>query len=301
MIETKASGKVGCRILAGDDCVSDERTTRAPCAGFERCVDAGDDNGDYVVNSDDSAVCLFSTPTPTAPTDTATPVPTHTPTDTPVPSSTPTETPTDTPEPTSTPTQTPTDTPTPTPSCRAPGGIIIPHVVVNQEIDPQVPVLPPNPDADNCLPQTILGGGCAIQALDGSIANGDNVFDASATIDQMRCPGDPAPSYHWEIFKPIGLGNVLYTTAGVSGYRGPVLTMQPNSLPEVLGESPDIFWRVGLTITSNVTGQSTQVFFRFVYARSQLSLSFSTYCQDGQPHDDCFIGDTPVGPATEPI
>lgn len=92
----------------------------------------------------------------------------------------------------------------------------------------------------------------------------DNIYDASATIDLARCPGDPSPSTQWEIFFPPILGGALYTSPGITGSSGPVLTIRPNSLPS-LATSSEPFWRVRLTVTSNVTGQTRQSWFRFEY------------------------------------
>jgi len=280
-IERSSRGKVGCRVMAAEKCVDNPgRVTRVTCSEAERCVDAADDNGDYLVDSRDSAECRSSIPTTTA---TASATATEMIADTATPTSEPTATPTDTPPATpvdtatDTPTQLPSATPTPT-HCTA-SGPIIPHIDVNLDDDPQSPPVPPDPRANNCVPQSINAGGCAINPLDGTIAN---YFDASATVDNSRCPGDPAPSYHWELFKPPGLAGAPYASAGISGYHGPVLTILPNSLPSLAGTDAgqDIFWRVRLTVTSNAgTGQSTESYFRFDYQQSSLTLQASTDCQ----------------------
>ncbi len=205
-----------------------------------------------------------------------------------------------------TPTATPTDT---VRHCEYAAGatgtvIFLPRIEVDADGDLQIPLVPPtdNPAASQfpCAPQSVLGGGCPIFALDGLTSH---VFDARASFDNTReGPGDPEPSYHWEIFKPSFLNSALYTTAGISGYRGPILTLQPNSLPALQGLARDVQYHVGLTITSNVTHESVRVFFRFDYLQSNLGLSVSTDCQriGAVQGPECFIGDTPVGPATEP-
>jgi len=103
-------------------------------------------------------------------------------------------------------------------------------------------------------------------------------FESKSRLASM-CPGDPPPSIHWEIFKPPGLNSVLYTASGISGYHGPVLT-----------------------ITLNVTGESKQVFFRFDYQQSVLTLTMSTDCQTiGHLQDPlCTIEATNGLPANEP-
>lgn len=280
-LESKGD-KIRCRIVTAETCQSDSRYTRTACASSRRCVDAGDGNGDYLVDGSDSFQCRMpaaATPTPTATAtatepveDTATPTvePTQTPTVVPTdpPTAVPTETPTSAPTDTATHAATPTSTATPTSEIPTPtvavcnqSAAIIPHVDVNLEDDPQSPPLPPDPRALNCFPQTISGGGCKLNILEGSI---DNVFDASASFDPARCPGDPAPSYHWEIFLPPINGGALYPSSGITGYDDPVLRIRPNALPS-LSTTSDPFWRVRLTITSNVTSQTSRTWFRFEY------------------------------------
>lgn len=452
-VEISERGKVSCKVRPVADCENSRGRVRTRCDEFVTCVDAGDDNGDYLVNASDSGACLVLTPTPSGtptatatPTateplpDTATPTGTSTPTrtatltqtDTPTqtPTSTPTDTPTSTasatptvvewtycaeesdtcyapanalvrfgangfyrylffgqasevicftdlfgdpnpgaekhceytvvtqtPTPTSTPTHTPTSTFTPTPTppeagwtvcanegggCYLPGnrtvrfgangsytsrfvtaiwvpcttavfgdplpgtlkhcayyiagstptatptsagptptptscnhsGGIVPHIDVNLEDDPQSPTQPIYPPDLHCGPQSFSGGGCRLNPLEGSI---DNFFDASASFDLARCPGDPAPSFHWEIFFPPISGGGLYSSAGITGYHGSLLTVRPNSLPSLAGTS-DLFWRVRLTITSNVTGQTSQTWFSFAY-QTIATLAHATSCQ----------------------
>lgn len=319
-IETKENGRIRCAIRPAGACESKPNRDRVACTDYVNCVDAGDDNADYLVDLFDSGACIASpsaTPSSTSTmTPTATYTPTPTPTDTDTPTATPSDTPTDTPTetPTNTPVDTATNTPAPTatptytatpsftPTVCSGSGPIIPHIDVNKDDDPQSPPLLPDPRANNCPTPSLLGGGCAINALDGTIVN---IFDARATVDLSRCPGDPEPSYHWEIFKPPGLSGAPYSSAGISGYRGPVLTIQPNSLPSLLGTDAgvDPLWRVRLTIQSNVgTGQSTESWFRFDYQSSSLTLQMSTNCQliGHIQGDECTIEAANGLPATEP-
>jgi len=316
-IERSARGKVSCRVKSRAKCIdSDGRYTRVACSEAERCVDAGDDNGDYQVDGSDTAECREvaapSTPTATAtasategPEDTATPTVVPTATATEVPNDTPTEVPTDTPTqtPTNTPSATPTATPTNTPTTTPCGsGAPTARVVINEFDDPQIVVLPPNPAANQCDPQTLLGGGCEINGLDGTIVN---IFDASTSVDPARCPGDPAPSFHWELFRPPGLGGTPYSAAGITGYRGAVLTIRENSFPslEDTEAAGDPNWRVLLTIQSNVAPFSvTQKWFKFEYTSSSLTLQMSTDCQRiGHIQDpECTIEASNGLPATEP-
>jgi len=205
----------------------------------------------------------------------------------------------------STPTPTATGIPsaTPTPTSCTGNGAVVAHADINVNDDPQSPPLPPDPAALSCPPQSVLGGGCAINPLDGSV---DNVFDASASVDAARCnPDDPPPSYHWELFKPPGLGGAAYSSNGITGYHGPVLTIRPSSLPSLFNTDAgeDILWRVRLTVTSNVgTHQTSVTWFRFDYEQSALTLQMSTDCQrighlDGT---QCTIEATNGLPATEP-
>ena len=307
-LTTKGNGKIDCRIVPAAACVSDKRTTRVACVGHSHCVDAGDHNGDYLINRSDGAACraiaaprtptaiatatatevLAGTATPTAePTATATAVPTETPTEAPTdtptepPSATPTATPADTATatPVDTATATPTATPTVTATVCTASGPINARIDVNKDDDPQIVVLPPDPAANQCDPQTLLGGGCEINGLDGTIPN---TFDAGATTDGARCPGDPPPSFRWEIFRPPGLGGTPYSAAGIIGYYGPMLTILPHSLPslEDTEAAGDPNWRVSLSIQSNVFPfHSTQKWFKFEFTSSSLTLQMSTDCQ----------------------
>lgn len=111
-IESKADGKIRCRIITMAKCQSDSRYTRSACSSYARCLDAGDTNGDLLVAAGDSGTCIVpptATLTVTAtPTDTPTPTPTLTATSTPThtatltatltPSATATELPTEPPD-----------------------------------------------------------------------------------------------------------------------------------------------------------------------------------------------------------
>ena len=280
-IETTTAGKIRCAIRPAAACrPKPGRYERVACPEYVTCVDAGDDNGDYRVDRLDSGACV-PTPSPT-PGTTATSSPSSTPTATATAtaSDTPTATPADTATatPIDTATATPTATSTLTATACTASGPILPRIDVNADDDPQVVLLPPAPGSGSCAPQTLLGGGCSIAGLDGTIVN---VFDAGATVDGARCPGDPPPSFHWEIFRPPGLGGTPYAVAGVSGYYGPVLTILPHSFPalEDSDASTDPNWRVRLTIESNVFPfQSVQRWFKFAYTSSALTLQMSADC-----------------------
>lgn len=308
-IETTNAGKIRCAIRPADACRSKPgRYARLACPAYATCVDAGDGNADYRVDRLDSGACV-STPSPT-PSTTGTGSPTLTPTWTPTAtatataSDTPTATPADTA--TATPADTATATPTATPTltstvCTASGPIVA-RIDVNKDVDPQIVVWPPDPAANHCGPQSLLGGGCEIRGLDGTITNS---FDASASVDGARCPGDPLPSFHWQIFRPPGLGVTPYSAAGISGYHGSMLTILPNSFPslEDSDAAGDPTWRVLLTIQSNVFPfQSTAHWFRFEYAGSNVSLEISTDCQRFGTFlgDDCATHWPNSLPATEP-
>jgi hypothetical protein len=185
--------------------------------------------------------------------------------------------------------------------CTASGPIVA-RIDVNKDDDPQIVVLPPAPAANQCDPQSLLGGGCEISGLDGTITN---TFDASASVDGARCPGDPLPSFHWQIFRPPGLGGTPYSAAGISGYHAAVLTILPNSFPSLEDSEAagDPNWRVLLTIQSNVFPfQSTEKWFQFEYTSSSLTLQMSTDCQRiGHIEEpDCSYTAANGLPATEP-
>src|SRR5262249_55228211 len=130
---------------------------------------------------------------------------------------------------------------------------------------------------------------------------------ASTTTAQNFRLGRDTLSYHWEIFKPPGLNSVLYTSNGITGYHSPVLHIAPSALPALQGSAAgqDVIWRVGLTITLDArkpNEQSPQVFFRFDYQQSVLTLTMSTDCQiiGHLQGDVCTIEAVNGLPATEP-
>ena len=304
-IETKANGKISCKVRSADKCVDRPGRGRIACAEYVNCIDAADANRDYLVDRNDSSVCIVPTAgATTTPTSTPTPtaIPTLEDTATATPEDTATATPTDTHTPTFT--HTPTETPTATPTftlAACPVGAPIHIIVINPGDDQEVARVPPNHLGADCFPQNVAGGGCPTRALDASI---DNYFDASASIDPASChPGDPAPSFHWEIFKPTGLSNAPYSAAGITGYHGPVLWMRPQSFPGLSnsGAGTDE-WRVKVTMTSNVTGQSRESWFRFKFQGNAFDLDISTDCQilGLTPDSRCVPEAANLLPATEP-
>jgi hypothetical protein len=157
----------------------------------------------------------------------------------------------------------------------------IPVIHVNYPDDPQDVVVPPA-DVTHCPAQDSDDGGCAINALDGTI---DNTFDASASIDPNSASNGDTVVYQWQIFYPSIFGDkVLYSSSGITGYETPVLHMQAGSLPELDGDprvGADIFWRVDLKETIIGPGgvqAVTEVYFRFAYS-SDFSLQISSDCQ----------------------
>jgi hypothetical protein len=161
------------------------------------------------------------------------------------------------------------------------------------------PFLPPDTRAQQCRPQSIIAGGCALNPQDGSEKA---VFDASESYVPNACPGTKL-RFHWEIFEPPGLNSVLYASSGITGYFQPALTILPSSLPALQGTSAgsDVFWRVGLTVTAD-RGQfpSRQVFFRFDYQQSTLTLTNAVDCHTNPSLPQC-AEEAPNGlPATEP-
>jgi large repetitive protein len=153
---------------------------------------------------------------------------------------------------------------------------IVPNVVVNKDDDPQSPPLPPDPRANQCPPQSLGGGGCVINALDGSVFNS---LDASAS----GYPAEPdLYTFRWELFKPPGLSGAPYSSFGMVGFNSPVLSIWPNSLPSLAGTDAgqDIFWRMKLTVTEKGGAHLSSVtWFRFDYQQSTLTLQMSSDCQ----------------------
>lgn len=271
-LERNHRGTLRCLIVPAAECRDGAtRHSRTACDDYSRCVDAGDSNGDYRVDAQDSGACVappIDTRTPTsspAATFTATFSPTETP------PATPSDTPTN--EPTSTPTATPTHTPPPTetPTCGSETPVI--QVVVDPGTDfEEVPVL-------GCQ-QDQSGGGCPLAAaLDGIEVN---VLDASASFDPRPCATRDALTFRWQLYKPPTLSSEPYAANGITGYLTDTLTMLPSSLPSLddTDAGSDTFWRVRLTVTS-VTPPITQrsVLFRFQYQSSSLTLEMSQDCQ----------------------
>ena len=175
------------------------------------------------------------------------------------------------------------------------------QTTVNAVVDPQNVPYPPN--TNNCDPQTPAAGGCFIDPLDGTAVN---ILDASATIAPTTDPGfDPTLftlAFHWQIYKPPGLGSALYSSNGITGYHSDVLTIQPDSLPELIGTGAGqyVFWTTQLTVTIN--GHTTVGFFKYQYTSSTLTLKLSTTCQvAGQTQTlQCQLSAANGLPATEP-
>ncbi len=322
-IETTTTGKVRCDIRRQDACVSRRgHYQRVACSQYVRCVDAGDQNGDYLVDAADSGGCIVATPTPTVtststltstqtPTSTPTSIPTDTETSTPTLTATDTPTGTATLTPSDTPTSPPTETPTATPSATVTPTFLSPlvHVVVNEDTDVEEIVLflaSGRPTVGGpCASQTAGGGGCPLaNSLDGS-AEVTNVFDASGSINQQSGNGPSDLTYHWEILFPPSLGSGVYTSNGITGYRTAVLTILPSALPslEDTDAGSDTAWRVRLTVTSGQPPYTQTIrYFRFKYTQTELSLQMSIDCQAIGHIDGVFC--TSVGinalPATEP-
>ena len=114
----------------------------------------------------------------------------------------------------------------------------IPKIWINRYDDPQSPPVPPDPGANNCPPQTLTGGGCRVNALDGSI---DNYFDAEASSSLPAGADASLFTYRWELFKPPQLGGVPYSSLGIIGYNSPLLHIGPNSLPSLTNTGSDVF------------------------------------------------------------
>jgi hypothetical protein len=128
----------------------------------------------------------------------------------------------------------------------------------------------------------------------------ENRFEALASIDPRVClKGDPPLSFRWEIFfPPTTNGGQKVTSKGMTGYLTPVLSIQPNSLPEFTAATVDKNWRVKLTITSTVGGEQKQTVarFRFRYAGPLLTISEWLACQNLS--EACQF--EAAGPTTEP-
>jgi hypothetical protein len=168
---------------------------------------------------------------------------------------------------------------------------------LDPEIHGQVPICPILDDGENygCVVPNAFYAGYTYKVY------------ATGIVDPNRRPNDPAPTFHWEIFFPEEEGSAKYTCAGISGYFAPILTILPNSLPDLVGPLiwPSNEWRFRLTVTHHSTDplstgtETTVIGFRVGYAQSALSLTQSAACQNpAVPPSDCLI---PNGrPTTEP-
>jgi hypothetical protein len=180
----------------------------------------------------------------------------------------------------------------------------IPVIDIDFAFDPQIAVVPPQ-DVSHCPSPDANNGGCAINELDGTI---DNTFDASNSVDPNINPSQDQVQYHWQIFYPPVFGSqVVYTSAGITGYHSPVLHIVAGALPQLDGDprvGSDIFWRVELTITITTPhGTIGQVvFFRFAYS-SAFSLQISSSCQltGFFMGTDCALIASQLLPATETV
>jgi hypothetical protein len=334
-IETRSDGSVRCKVQEPGKCVSvPGRFTRLTCSDAVRCIDAADDSGDWAVDSADSGECRppVTTTTSTLAPETTTTLAPETTTTTLADATTTTtladetttttlaeesttttlmETTTTTTleeETTTTTSTTTTSTTTSTTTTTLACGLNVPTPVVRiyvsdfRDNDPlERPVLPPDPRANACAPQTLLGGGCGDPyeiSLDGTVPAR---FDASESYVPNACPGTTL-SYHWQFFKMPALGGTPYAVAGITGYFQPEVAIQPNSFPEVVGATGaaiDPNWRVLLTVTANQGANPVrEVWFKFEYVSSALTLERYLECQS-QP-DDCHSEFWAALPATEP-
>jgi len=328
-IETDADGEVGCRIRTTEKCVDvPGHFVRVACPDQVRCIDAADDNGDLLVNSADSGACRepATTTTTTAEPETTTTLEAETTTTLPAETTTTlVDTPTTTLDEATTTTLeeattttlldattttleegTTTTTVEETTTTTMPCGLQQPTPIVKvlqyegtEVIDTQWPFSPPAPESSLCLPQSILAGGCALNALDGSQKI---VFDASESYVPDACPGTTL-SYHWQIYAPPGLNSVQYASSGITGYFQPALTILPSSLPGLYGTQAghDVLWRIALTVTADRGAfPSRTVIFRFDYQQSSLTLVNATNCQIDPSLPQC-ADEAPNGlPPTEP-
>lgn len=167
---------------------------------------------------------------------------------------------------------------------------------LDPEIHGQVPICPILDDAENY--------GCVVP--NAFYADYTYKFYATGIVDPNRRPNDPAPTFHWEIFFPEEEGSAKYTCAGISGYFAPILTILPNSLPDLIGPLilPSNQWRFRLSVTHHSTDplstgtETTVIGFRIGYSGSALSTDESSRCQNpALPHTDCIPSAVPT---TEP-
>lgn len=155
------------------------------------------------------------------------------------------------------------------------GGIVQVVTATDADGSLQSVRLPPG-DMTGCDPETPAAGGCFIDPLDGTVLN---QLDSTGTLDPSVDPNLYTTSYHWQIYKPPGLGSALYSSNGITGYHAPVLNILDSSLPELIGTGagPYVYWSVGFTVTIN--GYTTTGYFKFQYTSSTLTLRLSTTCQ----------------------
>jgi len=317
-IETKSDGNVRCKVQLPDKCVSvPGRFTRLACSDAVRCIDAADDSGDWAVDSADSGECRPPATTTTStlsPETTTTLVPETTTTLVPETTTTLAEEPTTTTlmeETTTTTTlEEETTTTTSTTSTTLPCGLAAPIPVIRtfflaeREEVPDRPVVPPDPRANACAPQSLLGGGCGggvdpySLGLDGTIPA---YFNASESYVPVACPGTTL-SFHWAFFGPPGISGTPYATSGITGYFSPEVAIAPHSMPSLEDSEAagDPRWRVLLTITANQGANPVrQVWFKFSYVSSSLTLEALEHCQLHPA--DCTTPETMNGrPPTEP-
>lgn len=192
----------------------------------------------------------------------------------PTPSATPTETATHTA--TGTPTDTPTATPTATPTVipcvpdltgaptlgAVPGlGVTSTRHILYTLFDPDLgpissPVNPSLPVAMNV------------------VGNAINTLDATGFVDPASC-GTGTLFYHWVVVYQADTGEVVnpYTAKGLKGYRTPVLTFTPDSMPPGIGS-------IRLDVKSSITNLETSVIFNIeIDTSTQLVISYYLQCQ----------------------
>lgn len=129
--------------------------------------------------------------------------------------------------------------------------------------------------------------------VEGSV---DNIVHAFV-FDPAACfsPSAPAPTYHWVINTPVVNG---YTARGIRGYRGNVLEVDADSIPNFIPNSVIFVF----TATSGTPPYlSTTVSFRALYRNSALTLGHSTTCQTMQEtgHGCDIEAALPVLPGTQ--
>ena len=112
-------------------------------------------------------------------------------------------------------------------------------------------------------------------------------FYATGVVDPNRRPNDPAPAFHWQIFYPEATSDDKYAVAGITGYFSPILTIQPNALPNIAGplSDPATQWRFNLTVTHqssdplSTATETTVIGFRVRYAGSSQTFNDVIDCQ----------------------